>query len=704
MTGLMDVDQAPQTRGAGPPATPDPEAALAAEIGQKWQDGSDELARARRDYMLNLAYYLDEQWIWWDKSRRVIQQLPQQYSPLGAGRARVTVNRIAPNLGSVLGRLGKNELVFEVMPSDVADDAAQGAKTAEDVLEAYRRTQHWEATRFDALLASLLGGTSGVSVDWDPRAGKMVTVDPRTRSVVGTGEPALRALNISEFCIEPGVRVYLDAGWWIQALAIPAKAVKRMFDLSWTPRGDVSAMLSPVQRKLLEDAGRPSKDLCLVLTYYERPTSKERPRGKYAITVNDRVVHSEDWPFPFDRLNLALTRTKKIPSQWIGSTYVNSAIPIQFSYNMARSVIAEHMKVAANSRLMAPYGAIDEDAITDDPGGILWFSPDLGGAAPGYLSPPQLPRWMLEEAANLKAELDDTMYVHDTSRGVGFDRASGQALAVLGEQDDSPLSFLVDEQQRLWSDVPRMVLEILDDKAKETRTMTTQAARGIPNVVKFNGKLLRKQFDVHVPREAVTPRTHAADLANAKDLWDRQVITDPRVYAKMVGLRPDQFEELLDADATAAQRENFRIAAGYVEVPQDFEVHSIHIAEHQRWRKSDSYKFADPEIRDVMDKHIQMHENLHAEEVAQQTVRGAIDPALAAMAQGTQPPGSAVPPSAVEQQAAIAQQMGGASPQQMAAGPGAAPQLDAAMAAAPPTPDGGGGQGSPPPGAMAAGQ
>lgn len=678
----------PQTQGTSNARDISGPDALGARVMQAWKLGGEELARQRRDYWLNNSYYLGEQWIWWDRQRRIVQQLPQQYSPLGPGRARLTINRIAPNVGSVLGRMLGSELAFEALPTSIADDATEGARRSERVLAAYHRVQYWEQARFDEVLAAIMGGTSAIAVEWDGSAGKKLNVDQTTGRIVAIGEPSITSLNVTEFCLETNMRDYMEATHWTQGLALPPAFVKQKYGLAWSPKPDVGTLLSPLQAKLMSDSGRGGANmLSLVLSHYERPNPRT-PKGKYAIVCNGQTIHEEDWPFPFDRLNLAVFRQRKLAAMWAGTTFLNDAVPIQFAYNHARSVIAEHMKVAGNARLIAPYGAFAEEDVTDDPASILFWQPDGSPNRPEYLSPPKLPPWMLDEAANLKSELDDVMFVHDTSRGIGFDRASGQALATLSEKDDGPLATMVFEQRRGWSEIGKMVLEIVGKKATETRKMTIPAAPGIPEVVEWNGKLLRGQYDVTVPMDAVAPRTKAAQMAYAKDLWDRQIITDPRQYARMSGLPPENFAELLNPDAASAQRENLRMSAGYVEIPEDFEDHAIHIAEHNRFRKSDSYKYANHDVRSLVDDHIKFHEQKAHQEIGAQTLRAAMDPALALAPQGNAPPGSQIPATAAEQQALAAQQMAGAggAANSPSAGGGAPPGMDGlgAMLTAPP--------------------
>lgn len=638
----------------GPPAR-DPERDKDAPmVAKRWEEASKALQAERRDYWLNLSFYQGQQWVWWDRKRSTVQSLPQQWSPLGPGRAKVTVNKIAANLGSVLGRMLSSELGFEVEPTDSADDVLEGARTAEKVLEAYHADQEWEAVRYEEVFDAFLGGTSAVCVEWDPARGKQLEVDGETGKVVGTGDLTLTPLNITEFGLEPNVREGRSARWWARGLALAPEYVRDYYKLDWLPRSDVGAHLSPLQHRLQADSGGATQEMCLVLAYYERPMSGSK--GKYVVTVNDRTIHSGPWPFESDELNLFVFRQRVLPGKWVGTTLMNDALPIQFAYNHARSVLAEHMKLTGNARLMAPYGAFTEEDFNDDPSSILWFSPDLGGAQPSYLVPPQLPRWLSQEADTLAAELDDLMHVHAISRGEGFDRASGQALALLSEKDDSPLSAMAMDQRRGWSKIASYALELLGNKATETRKMSLRLAPGIPEPLSFTGQSFRKQTRVMVSKESVVPRSHAAQQAYAKDLWDRKILTDPRKYAKMVGLPAHEFEELLDADAARANRENYRLAQGIPELPEKFDDHAVHIAEHNRHRKSDSYKYAKPEVRKLIDDHIKFHEQMAHEELGAQQARAMANPALAAVPQADEPMGSQVPLPAEEQEAMMLQQ------------------------------------------------
>lgn len=657
-------------RGQGPPpqSGPDPFAAL---VHKRWDEGDKYLAAARRDYWINLAFYLGEQWLWWDRQRNMVAQFHESWSPLGPGKARFKANRIRPNTNIVMGRLLKSWLDFEVPPSDSADNAVNGARLGEKVLESYHREQDWESVRYDEVFSAWHGSTSAVCIEWDGQAGKTLQYDPSTEKVIGTGDAYLRAMNCNEFCLEPFVRTWRDARWGIVGLSVPTEFAQDQYKLSWRPESDAGAARSPLHSVLLEGSGRPSgRDQCLVLTYYERPTNKNR-KGRYGIVINHRTVYDGPWPFPFSGLNIVPFRQGIVDGRWLGTTLMSDAVELQFAYNFSRSVLQEHLKLTGNARLMYDASTMHEDDLTAEIGAPLAITSNGPGTmVPAYLVPPNLARWVSAEPEAIARELDEVMHVHDTSRGQGYDRASGQALALLSEKDDTPLSIMASEQARNWGYIGSLILKLLEAKSRETRTATIPLVRGVTEAVKWNGKMLQGQTTAHVPLDATMPENKAARMAFWKDLWDRKIVSDPRQYAKAVGLPPEDFEQLLDPDAASAHRENYRMIQGYTVLPEDFEDHPIHMAEHNRFRKTDAYRYADREQRSIVDDHIKFHEKLMHEEVAGQVQRAQINPALAAIPQGHAPAGAVAAPTGEEMNRAAAMQMDGAGGGQMQLPPG----------------------------------
>src|SRR5690606_5127722 len=199
------------------------------------------------------------------------------------------------------------------------------------------------------------------------------------------------------------------APWWIRAAAVPPEEARETYGLKKLPASDSKAVSLYSTRALSAGRSQTDKaDLTMVLTYYERP-SDTNPKGRVLTVIGNEVVDEVEWPFPFtDRLNLAVARVVQVPGRWAGHAVAWDAIGVQTLYNASWSSIIEHQKLAGNARLAYPAGAIDDPrSLTDTPGEGLEYNPILNADKPGWLSPPQLPAWVLDSPERLRQELDD---------------------------------------------------------------------------------------------------------------------------------------------------------------------------------------------------------------------------------------------------------------------------------------------------------
>jgi hypothetical protein len=379
----------------------------------------------------------------------------------------------------------------------------------------------------------------------------------------------------------------------------------------------------------------------MIYIYFERPTVNSP--GCVVHVVNNKVVLQEDeWPFPFKHLNLQLFRQKKIPNTWVGHTLLTPARDIQYAYSRARSTIMEHMRKAANSRFMIPSGSIDDaDFVSTDPGDTLEYNAELG--EPHWQTAPDVPRWISAEAAELEMELDDIFHTHSTTRGQApGDRNSGLALSLLAEKDDTPLGPMARDQAKGWGMIATMTLMLYRMNAEATginRKQTIITEHGQPLEISWGAKDIDEKPKVVVPLDATSPRSKLATQSILTALADRfpqafQNI-DPMALARMLDLPdPKSYLTELDPDAAKAKWENGLIMQGVPVVPEDFDLHDVHINVHNRERKSPAYELADPSIKEIIDLHVMAHQRMLMGDT-----QAALD-AQAMMNQGMQPTAS----------------------------------------------------------------
>ena len=596
--------------------------------------------RTNRDFWLNSAFLRGDQWVYFNPSTRRLDQVP-----VDQDRVRVTINRLWGGSRTVISKLTQRPLVFEVVPNSADDIAIEGSKVGDAILHAVKTEHRWESIRESVAWSTWKGGVAAVCVDWDATKGKPTALADDGRKLP-SGDTQETALSVAEFVVEPGNREAREANWWIKAQTFTPEAVKAQWGLEELPPADATAGLSSLEKALasaqhlgLSGPNESVADvpLTLVLTYYERP-NPSRPDGRVEVIVNNKTVWGpKKWPFPFvDHLNLATTRETVVENTWLGETIVSAARPVQVAYNMAWSDLLEHADIAGNARLLTPQSALElTEQYSDIPGEVAVYMD--GGDRPSWLSPPQLPNWLLQMPGELSAQIDDMLGVHDVSRGQApANIESGYGLAVLAEQDATPIGKMSSDNAQMWSEVGSMVLKLYEANVKETRTAVTSRPGEPPETTSWTGATLAGQTTAVVPIELVAPRSRAAQAKLAETLLQMGMISTLEEMTRVAELPGErQLIAAVRPDIDRARRENSAMAQGKVMIPENFDNHSEHIAEHNNFRKSARYETMTSKLKDLYAAHIQAHETLAAEEAAQQQLRAqAGGPALASVPHG----------------------------------------------------------------------
>jgi hypothetical protein len=634
---------------------------LCEDIHAKWTKVDSALREQRRNYWLNYSFFEGLQWVIWNPQTRAVAEFPRNKDD---DRVRITANRIQPNLINLVARFVRREIGFEVPPTSADDSVLAGARLGEHLLRAQHHEQNWSRVRVEELIGSFLGGTSGICVEWDPSAGEELAYDRETGKVVGTGEVQVSAMSIAEFGLEPGSLDEFHAGWWIRAQSITPSNAQERYGLAEKPDSDSSTGGGPLASKVWGVKGLGANvELCTVLTYYEKP-SKQNRQGRHAVVIGDQVVLDRPWPFPWKhRLNVYPFVQTQMPMRWFGHTVVTDAIPLQAAYNHFLSLMHEHLKTTAVARLAIPLEAnVDLDSLSDRPGEPIVYD-GSGSQAPQWLQMPQVQRWIVEHGNNLQEKIDDLMYVHDISRGQApGDRNSGLALSVLGEKDETPMALMSQDRANGWSWIGSMALKLYEHHAIEPRQAVVMR-EGMPVAREWTGVQLRGQTQCRVPLESVLPYSRAAMQAWLIDLFTQvpaSVPPDIATIAKMLELPSiDAFDQLVNADVAEAVRENAMMASGEIPslgdqlLPALWEDHAVHMAEHNRMRKTAEYQQGSPEVRRIVDAHIGAHEKLALQQAMEQRDVNAMLPGAGAIPQADEPPGSLVPPDHAERQPAL---------------------------------------------------
>lgn len=611
MTMVPVEDERAEMAGMAHTPPPDP-----AKIKSMWEKAEQSLRKPRRDYALNSAFVIGEQYLSWDGNMG-LPTLQAKFTSKLEGDTRVTVNKMRGRLRSMQARLTPQELVFEVQASGLDDAASTRQRIQEQVLEAFRQNLAWETVRADEVRGMLLGGASAVAVEVDPDAGDVHAYDSLTGRPIRAGQVRLTALPITEFTVEPGARSVAEARWWMRRTAMTPEAAQERYDLDQPPPADALQVTSATDRAIATKRGVNQVDLSAVYVWYRRPTRNHG--GCVTHVVGGKVVeHVPYWPFSFDNLNLYVFRETELDGTWVGDTCVNDARPVQVAYNAFRTLIMRHGAKAANARILTPAGAlVDDDAFSDEVAEVVEFNADAG--EPHWMTPPEVARWMANQPAELVAELDEIFATNQVSRGQApGDRNSGLALSILAEKNDTPLGPIAADQATGWSAIGRMALMAIREQMEQTGRsgkMTIETEDRVPIQVQWSAQDIDEFPMVRVPKDATLPRSHAAVQAQLADL----ARTFPQVFngldrptlSRLLNLpQPRAFAAAYEPNEAKARMENTLLGQGEPMVPSDREDHAVHLRVHLDDINGPA---ADSDAEDIKAgklRHIELHEQM----------------------------------------------------------------------------------------------
>lgn len=604
-----------------------------AVFDERYKNALKPTRRQRKEFWMNKAFMEGFQWVHYNPITCRVDEVPREEDD---DRVQATINRMWPLARTLAGKLAQRELVFECPPTKADDATVRAARTSESIVRSVHNNHDWETKRDEVDWAVLLGGTAAVCVDWDAQVGDYIgdLDDNINGTPMFTGDTCESVLNITEFLIQPGAKNAEKANWWIKICAYPPAEVQAEYDLEEAPPADAFAGMSPLQQRLISqyDDDEPM-NLTLVKTYYERP-NKMCPKGRVATIIDGKIVGGvKEWPFPWnDRLNLAVFRETPLSAQWWGETVITMARPIQVAFNTTWSSIIEHIKKTGNAKLAVTQSNMNlMEELTDEIGEIVVYTD--GTAPPSWIDPAQLPAYIQETPRQLSEQMDDIFGVHEVSRGDAPGRVdSAQGISTLTENDSTPLGRIIKDQARGWSIIASMVLKLYEINVTEERDAVVRSP-GLPAMtIQWTGKDLLGQTEVVVPPDAIMPRSHAAMVAQADKLVQMGMVTSLAQYLKIIE-SPNE-NEFLSAVAPAvekARRENHDMRTGKVCIPKKWDNHEVHIEEHNAFRMSLEYDLMPDELKKIVDDHVDAHEMLAMELMAQQVARAQFNPAMAAV-------------------------------------------------------------------------
>lgn len=544
-------------------------------------------------------------------------------------QCREVYNHIAPILETRLSKLARVRAQAHVRPATPDDGDRASAEVATKLIRAVSAENGFTALMSEANVWSEVTGCAFYKVSWDTAKGMALSADGALRegdvriSVCPPFEIFPENIAVSDLDAQPSL-MHVKVMGTEDVFRIWGKRVQgKTLNVFSFENADVLGGLGyhATVPKMVTEA---REDAVLVIEKYEMPT-ESHPDGRLLIVAGKTLVH--DGPLPYvngedGRRGYPFARQICLDSlgNFFGASVVERIIPVQRAYNAVKNRKHEFMNRIAMGVLAVEDGSVDTDALEEEglpPGKILIYR--QGSTPPVMLNAGQVPSEFGREEEKLLNEFVMISGVSEvtTYSQVPSNVASGTAISLLLEQDDTRISLTADSLREAVKRIGRQIIRLYKQFASAPRMKRVVGEGGEVEVLQFSAADLGSEdvtFDTlnEIEDSLSARRAMVFDLLNLGLFADENGVISSRTKAKLLEILGfGTWEQSRDADeahVAKAERENFELRTKDV-VPDVYDDHALHIAEHTRIVVSAPCE-KDAGYHDRVSAHIAKHKEL----------------------------------------------------------------------------------------------
>lgn len=542
---------------------------------------------------------------------------------------REVYNHIAPILETRLAKLGRVKAKAQVRPATSDDEDVASASLATKLIDAVCKENDFSSQLALANSWSEITGSAFFKVTWDAEKGHALDASGEIKE----GDVTITLCPPFEIFPEDIAITDIDKQSSVMhAKVLTTKEVKRIwgkdvkggevnvFSFDNAQVGGGFGYTASVPKIVSEKR----EDSVTVIEKYEAPTH-EYPNGRLIIVAGDTLLYQGDMPYlngedgtrgyPFAKQVCIDNLTN-----FFGTSVVERIIPVQRAYNTVKNRKHEFMNRMAVGVMAVEDGSVDTDSLEEEglpPGKVVVYR--QGSTPPIMLSPTQVPSEFSREEEKLLNEFVMISGVSEvtTYSQVPANVASGTAISLLLEQDDTRIALTADSLRESIKRISKQVLRLYRQFAKVPRVKRITGDNGDVEIASFCAGNIDSE-DIVFDTISDIEDTLSARRAMVYDLLKLGLFADEN--GKINASTKARLFEILgfgnwedgrsndEIHRKKALKENMELEKK--DVPVDvYDDHALHIAEHVRMCVSTKC-VSDKAVRDRVANHIAKHTEL----------------------------------------------------------------------------------------------
>lgn len=597
---------------------------IVAEINADFKKRQEARRPVELNWRLNMNFVVGNQFAQ-ISSKGDIEESGKEYF----WQEREVYNHIAPILETRLAKLGRVKAKAQVRPATSDDEDVASASLATKLIDAVCKENDFSSQLALANSWSEITGSAFFKVTWDAEKGHALDASGEIKE----GDVTITLCPPFEIFPEDIAITDIDKQSSVMhAKVLTTKEVKRIwgkdvkggevnvFSFDNAQVGGGFGYTASVPKIVSEKR----EDSVTVIEKYEAPTH-EYPNGRLIIVAGDTLLYQGDMPYlngedgtrgyPFAKQVCIDNLTN-----FFGTSVVERIIPVQRAYNTVKNRKHEFMNRMAVGVMAVEDGSVDTDGLEEEglpPGKVVVYR--QGSTPPIMLSPTQVPSEFSREEEKLLNEFVMISGVSEvtTYSQVPANVASGTAISLLLEQDDTRIALTADSLRESIKRISKQVLRLYRQFAKVPRVKRITGDNGDVEIASFCAGNIDSE-DIVFDTISDIEDTLSARRAMVYDLLKLGLFADEN--GKLNASTKARLFEILgfgnwedgrsndEIHRKKALKENMELEKK--DVPVDvYDDHALHIAEHVRMCVSTKC-VSDKAVRDRVANHIAKHTEL----------------------------------------------------------------------------------------------
>lgn len=603
----------------------DIEEKIVAEVTEDFKKRQEARRPVELNWRLNMNFVIGNQFAR-ISSKGDIEESGKEYF----WQEREVYNHIAPILETRLAKLGRVKARAQVRPATSDDDDVASASLATKLIDAVCKENDFSQQLALANTWSEITGSAFFKIIWDSEKGHALDAD----GTIKEGDVTIDLCPPFEIFPEDIAITDIDRqSSIIHAKVLTTKEVKRIWNKD-VKGGDVNVFsFDNVQvgggfgytASMPRIVSETREDSVTVIEKYEKPT-REYPDGRLIIVAGDKLLYNGDLPYlngedgtrgyPFSK-QVCIDNL----SNFFGTSVVERIIPVQRAYNTVKNRKHEYMNRMAVGVYAVEDGSVDTDSLEEEglpPGKVVVYR--QGSNPPIALSPTQVPSEFSREEEKLLNEFVMISGVSEvtTYSQVPANVASGTAISLLLEQDDTRIALTADSLRESVKRISKHVLRLYRQFAKVPRVKRITGDNGEVELASFSAGNIDSE-DIVFDTISDIEDTLSARRAMVYDLLKLGLFEDEN--GRLSTVTKTKLFEILgfgnweygrndeEMHRKKALKENMQLERGEIQAPDVYDNHAMHITEHVRLIVS-SKCARNKELRDRVANHIAKHNEL----------------------------------------------------------------------------------------------